>query len=331
MLMSEENKKNGSSSVVIVIAAYNNGPYLQEAVDSALRQEYANFRVVVINDQSSDNSTDILAGYNSEEKLTIISNHKNLGKPGSLNTVLPNIEADYIALMDGDDVMYSNRLAKQVEFMDSHPDVGASSGFMHYISAGGNILGQAVSDLLSVAAAKAYEARNEPFAICSSCAILRSEIFKDSSLLYRPQFWPADDIDLWNRIYEKGWQVMVQPEVLMQYRIHGGSTVTADFVNSRKQFEYVRACMRARREGLQEPTHEEFNDFLARQSVWQKLNRWREFVAFGRYRAAGCACGEKKYLQTFCMLFIAGILAPRYVLKRRMQQRSPCKERINES
>lgn len=311
---------SNQATVVIVIPAYNAGDLLKEAIDSSLRQTYERVKVVIINDGSTDNTAELLGRYSDEPTLEVITNHKNKGKGRSLNDILPFVTESYIALMDADDVMYPERIEKQVTFMAAHPRLGASSGFMDYISSSGEIIGKAKSDLLSEEDAKLYVERSDPFAIFCPCAILRSEIFKDSDLLFRPQFWPADDVDLWNRIHEKGWQVFLQPESLMQYRIHGSSAVTTSFFKTRHQFEFLRECMRARRRGDTEPTREEFVEMMAERPLWTRVNSWRKNYAKGMYRSGGFAFAEKKPFTAARLLIVAVLLQPKYVISRLTQQ-----------
>lgn len=313
---------NSSPNVAIVIPCFNGVNFLEEAIVSCITQSYDSCRVIVIDDKSSDRTAELLSKYESNLLITVITNQDNKGKPASLNHVLSNLKEPYIALLDHDDVMYPNRIERQVAFMEAHPEVGATSGFIHYINSSGDIIGQGKLDLLTKEKAKDYEMRNEPFALFAPCVMLRTEIVSNEELFFRSEFWPADDIDMWNRIYEKGWQVIAQPEVLTQYRIHSNSVVTSDFHKTRRQFEYVRACMQARRRGDPEPSREEFEAALQKRAVWQKINHWRKVQAKGMYRAAGFAYAEKKYVRMANMLAVAGMLEPVYVIKRLRQQKS---------
>ena len=307
-------------TVVILIPAYNAVEFIDEAISSSINQTYEPCRVVVINDGSSDATGDLIAKYEQNSKVEIITNEKNLGKAESLNQLLPVLKETYVALMDADDVMHPNRIEKQVQFMNEHPDVGASSGFMEYISSDGRVIGKATLDLLGDEDAKRYEDSQEPFAIFCPCAILRTAVFSDENLLFRKQFWPADDIDLWNRIYETKWRVIVQPKVLMQYRIHGSSAVTSNFFNTRQQFEFVRESMRARRRGNTEPTRAEFLQACNDKPLLYRMNKKRKIYAKGMYRGAGFAVAEKKYLSGIRMMGIACLLQPEYSLRRLIQQ-----------
>lgn len=131
--------KLSQPSVVIVIPAYNAGSFLKEAIESSLRQSYTECRLIVINDCSTDGTKQLLGEYVNDSRVTIVENLENKGKSESLNEVLPTIEEKYVALMDADDVMYPHRIEKQVRYMEKNPNIGASSGFMEYISSDGRV------------------------------------------------------------------------------------------------------------------------------------------------------------------------------------------------
>ena len=312
--------ETAQSGVAIVIAAYNPGSYLKEAIDSCLQQTYKNCRLIIINDASSDGTAKLLTGHGNTPAVTVITNNANKGRAKSLNQVLLNLEEPYVALLDADDVMYPDRIKKQVAFMEANPEVGASSGFMDYISSKGIVIGHAKSDLLSEKDAQRYVENKDPFAIFTPCSIIRTEIFKSDNIFFRPEFWPADDVDLWNRIHEGGWHVLVQPEFLTQYRIHANSAVTSNFFYTRMQFEFLRECMRARRRGNKEPTKKEFIRMMKSRPLWVRMNSLRKTYAKGVYRAGGFAFAEKKYLRAIRMLTLAGVLQPIYVFRRLKQQ-----------
>jgi len=316
--MSEE--QSSPLSVLIIIPAYNAGGFLKEAIDSSLEQTYQHQRVVVINDASTDGTAELLSGYRDDSRLEVITNERNLGKATSLNLLIDSAEEDLVALMDADDVMYPDRIEKQVGFMLAHPKVGASSGFMDYISGEGRKIGRAKLDLLSDEVAQRYVSDSDPFAIFCPCAILRRTMLHETGLRFRGQFWPADDIDMWNRIYESGWQVIVQEDVLMQYRIHGTSIVTSSFLKTRRQFEFVRACMRARRNNEPEPTSGEFTAMMQNRPALVRFNSWRKTYAKGLYRGAGFAVAERRLLRAAWMLGVAVCLQTGYVVNRFKQQ-----------
>jgi glycosyltransferase involved in cell wall biosynthesis len=248
--------------------------------------------------------------------IEIHRNPCNMGRANSVNQIFESLDADYFILQDADDLAKPERVARQVAFMDENPDVGCSSSFVDYISAVGSHVAKGKLDLLDDARLAEYLAGDEPFGLFCPAVILRASVVKDPELRFRGQFWPADDIDLWNRIAEKGFKVRAQSENLVGYRIHGQSAVTAGFTRTRMQYEWLRSCLRARRVGKPEPTKDEFLAVWNAAPWWRRINRHRKIVAKGYYRSAGFAAAEKHYLSAAYKYSIAVFLQPGYSLRR---------------
>jgi glycosyltransferase involved in cell wall biosynthesis len=309
-----------SREVVALVPAYNPGKYLKESVASLLAQVPHVPRIVVIDDESSDGSIDTLREWEERSLIEIVRNPKNLGKAESLNRAFATYDATYFIIQDADDLAKPERVAKQVAFMEENPGVGCSSSFVDYISANGTYVAEGKLDLLDDSRLAEYLAGDEPFGLYCPAVILRASVVKDPSLQFRGEFWPADDIDLWNRIAEKGFKVRAQPENLVCYRVHGNSAVTSGFTRTRMQFEWLRACLRARRSGNPELTKEEFLAIWNAAPWWQRWNRSRKFLAKGFYRAAGFAAAEKNYLKAAAKGAVALLLQPSYSLRRAAMQ-----------
>ncbi|MDP4721661.1 MAG: glycosyltransferase [Akkermansiaceae bacterium] len=311
---------SSAPKVVAVIPAYNPGVYLKESVESLLAQTPAIPHIVVIDDGCSDGSIDQLLDWEREGRIEIHRNPQNLGKAESLNRAFTIYEADYFIIQDADDVAKPERVARQLAFMEENPDVGCSSSFVDYISSNGTYVAEGKLDLLDDDRLAEYLAGDEPFGLYCPAVILRASVVKNPSLQFREQFWPADDIDLWNRIAESGHKVRAQPENLVCYRVHGNSAVTSGFARTRMQFEWLRACLRARRTGRPEPSKDEFLAIWNSAPWWKRWNRSRKFLAKGFYRAAGFAAAEKSYLKAAAKAMVALVLQPSYSLRRAVMQ-----------
>lgn len=306
--------------VIALIPGFNPGEYLRESVTSLLHQTQALHKLVVIDDGSTDNSFATLADLEMSGSIEIHRNETNMGRAASLNAAFLRYEADYFILQDADDVAKPERVARQVAFMEEHPEVGCSSSFIDYIDKTGRKIAKGKLDLLDDERLAEYLAGNEPFGLFCPAVILRASVVKNPQFHFRGQFWPADDIDLWNRIAETGFKVRAQPERLVGYRIHGNSAVTSGFTRTRMQFEWLRSCLRARRAGLPEPTQEEFLVSWNSVPIWKKINRSRKIFAKGLYRSAGFAVSEQRRLHFIAFLFISFVLSPVYVVHRIWQQ-----------
>ena len=117
--MLEENKK-----VSIIMGVYNGVNTLEEAIESIINQTYSNWELVVCDDQSTDESLNILKKYAlKDNRIKVITNPQNSGLAASLNQCLKYVSGTYIARMDADDLSVPERLEKQVRFLEEHPEI----------------------------------------------------------------------------------------------------------------------------------------------------------------------------------------------------------------
>lgn len=125
-------------NITVLMPAYNAADYITDAIQSILMQTYADFEFIIINDGSSDNTSNIIAQFN--DKRLIIINQENSGISKALNKGLQIAKGKYIARFDADDICYPERLQKQISFLESNPDYVVIGSDAEYISASGNHL-----------------------------------------------------------------------------------------------------------------------------------------------------------------------------------------------
>ena len=109
--------------VTVLMAVYNGEKYLREAIESILDQTYTNFEFLIINDGSSDRTEEIILSYN-DKRIRYIKNEQNLKLIASLNKGLDLAKGEFIARMDADDISLPERLEKQINFLEKHPEIG---------------------------------------------------------------------------------------------------------------------------------------------------------------------------------------------------------------
>lgn len=97
--------------------AYNVEKYISFSIDSVLLQTYSNWELIVIDDCSTDNTRKIICSYK-DNRILLIENRINLGAAESRNIAIEKARGKYIAFLDGDDIWTSNKLEKQIEFME---------------------------------------------------------------------------------------------------------------------------------------------------------------------------------------------------------------------
>jgi glycosyltransferase involved in cell wall biosynthesis len=118
--------------VSVVIIFLNAEKYLQEAVESVIDQTYRDWELLLVDDGSSDGSTEIARRYAAQraDKVTYLEHpgHANRGMSASRNLGIKGAIGKYVAFLDADDVWLPHKLREQVSILDAHPDVGMLYG-----------------------------------------------------------------------------------------------------------------------------------------------------------------------------------------------------------
>ena len=182
--------------ISVIMSVYNGETYLEEAVESIINQTFTNWELVIINDCSTDSTSQILADFAlKDERIKVHTNEVNLRLPTSLNKAISLCQGKYIARMDADDICLPDRLEKQYRFMEENSHVALSScRFMTvkngvYMSggAGGRCDNDALKALLLVA---------NP--ILHPGVIAKAEVMK--SFGYDTTLTCTEDLELWTRM-----------------------------------------------------------------------------------------------------------------------------------
>lgn len=108
--------------VSIGMPIFNAGRYLRCAVLSILEQSFSQWELIIIDDASSDGSLDSIQDLG-DPRIKIIQGTENLGLAARLNEIIGMARGKYFARMDQDDISHPERLGRQLEFLESHPEV----------------------------------------------------------------------------------------------------------------------------------------------------------------------------------------------------------------
>lgn len=123
--------------VTVIIASYNHGPYIEESIQSVLRQTYPNIELLVIDDGSSDDSVQRIAALQSTHNFDFRT-QRNKGLTRTLNEAISRARGDFIAPFGSDDIMHPDRLTLQMEHLQDKPEVGICAGNMDLMNADGS-------------------------------------------------------------------------------------------------------------------------------------------------------------------------------------------------
>ena len=107
----------------VIMPVYNAEKFLKESISSILNQTFTDFELLIGDDGSTDHSSEIIHSF-IDDRIIVIRNEKNQGIPSILNKLIAACRNEYIARQDSDDISLPERFEKQVDFLDTHPDVG---------------------------------------------------------------------------------------------------------------------------------------------------------------------------------------------------------------
>jgi glycosyltransferase involved in cell wall biosynthesis len=113
--------------VSVIMPIYNAEKYVKETIDGILNQTFEDFELLLINDHPTDKTMEIVKDIK-DSRIRIIENERNRGIAYSRNRGLEEARGQYIALMDDDDLTDRERLKLEVDFLDSHLDIGVIGG-----------------------------------------------------------------------------------------------------------------------------------------------------------------------------------------------------------
>ena len=107
-----------NEKVSILISIYNGEPYIKKSLQSILEQSYKNIEVLIIDDGSADQTFKICKSYQDKDnRIKLFKNETNIGLTKSLNILLENTTAKYIARHDIDDISNKDRIEKQHRYL----------------------------------------------------------------------------------------------------------------------------------------------------------------------------------------------------------------------
>ena len=122
--------------ITVLMPVFNAEKYLSASISSILSQTYSEFRFIILDDCSTDGSLEIAHSFASlDSRIEVVSHTENKGIAKSRDELLSYVETDFFAWMDADDISFPHRLKVQIDYLESHHDVGAvSAGYISHDS-----------------------------------------------------------------------------------------------------------------------------------------------------------------------------------------------------
>lgn len=190
------------SSVHVVMPCYNYGRYLYGSAQSVLQQPGVDIHLLIIDDQSSDNTPEVCQQLSLEDpRVTYIRHKANKGHIATFNEGLSLANTDYVVLLSADDLLTPGALARTTALMDNNPSVGLAYGYA--ISWQGQALPRARSDDKGWTVWKGHDwiarmCRTGKNFIVNPEAVLRTSVQHEIGG-YKPSLPHSGDMEMWMR------------------------------------------------------------------------------------------------------------------------------------
>jgi glycosyltransferase involved in cell wall biosynthesis len=217
-------------TISVLMALYNGAALVGETIASLRAQTFGDFELIVVDDRSTDDGIAVLKGIN-DPRIRIIESPVNQGVVRARNAAFAQARGRYVAALDHDDLCHPERFARQVAYLDAHPDT-VLLGTAANILDDGAILPPTLAATTTPSVIEWLLRIENP--LVWSSVMMRADAARRLDIFMRPELICAEDYDLYHRIARFGTIARLDEE-LVTYRRTRGSL-------SQRRVEELRAC-----------------------------------------------------------------------------------------
>ena len=232
------NNKN-TPLVSVVIPTFNSGNFIRETIESVLNQTYKIFEIIVVDDDSTDDTISKLKDLSNKDKRITYFQIPHSGRPSvPRNYGVEKSNGEYIAFLDADDIWVKNKLEKQISEFKKHPDyvlvysMSVTFGDVNIFSPYYEVL-----PLLYKVCRTKHDLINKGNSITCSTVLIKKEYFQKVGGFDEDPKLQIEDYDLWIRLSELGSLGFI-PRIQTYYRIHG-KQFSADWQTKQDRVKYL--------------------------------------------------------------------------------------------
>lgn len=234
---------SGENLVSVVMPVRNGMPYLPLSIESLLNQTYRAFEIIVVDDGSSDGTSDYLKRI-ADPRLRVIRHETGKGIVAALNSGIAEAKGEFIARQDADDLSAHDRIGCQVEFLRKHSGVAVVASHVNFIAEDGSVFEDQWTREVRRLHDPAISSDDLRRLLPLTCCIAHGSIMARKTALmaaggYRTDFEWAEDYDLWLRLLPD-YQFAKIPRQLYSYRVHNAR------VSAEKRHDQIRNCLRSK-------------------------------------------------------------------------------------
>lgn len=211
------------NTIAVLLPVYKKDQceYLSLAIDSILNQSYSDIVLYIgIDGPIGDDLANTISGYSNNNRVKTIHFKENRGLAIVLNDLLDIAFKggfEYIARMDADDISMPDRFAKQLDYLESHPDIDVVGGAISEIDENGNSRNKVIVYPESPNGCRSFFAKRNPHA--HPAVMFRKSFFDKVDHAYRPEYRQNQDVMLWLDGFASDTQNANIPDVVLKFRM----------------------------------------------------------------------------------------------------------------
>ena len=213
--------------ISVLMSCYNHDKFVGEAIESVLNQSFKDFELLIIDDNSTDKTFDIVNSFK-DPRIKAFRNEKNFGMVFNANSLIKKSSGEYIAIINSDDSWLPEKLQKQLDFLENNENYGACFTLANIVNESGQSIKNNIQESLKYLEFDRFGFLNYFFSynnpLCYPSALIRKKVF-DKTMLFNPAYIILLDIEMWIRICFAGFEIKILDENLTNFRIlnNGGN------------------------------------------------------------------------------------------------------------
>lgn len=203
--------------VSVIVPMHNSEKYIEECIKSILNQTYKNIEIIVIDDNSTDKSMEILKSF-SDTRLKILQSSQNLGAANARNKGIDEAKGEYICFIDSDDYWVLDKIEKQVKFLEENDYIFIYADYAYLRTNG-------TTHIAHVPKSIGYEEALKNTTIFTSTVMFNMNYLTKTDI-YMPNIKRGQDTATWWSVLKKGIRAYAINEVLAYYRVGEKSSLS---------------------------------------------------------------------------------------------------------
>ena len=299
--------------ISVILPTYNREKLLKNAIHSVLNQTHSNLELIIIDDNSSDNTQILIKSFN-DKRINYIKNNKNLRAPSCRNIGISASTGDFIAFLDDDDEWYPNKLEEQIKLFKkesiglvysttdlffenynlSYPTKPQKRGYIYNDILINNYIGATPSVIIRKEALKTLKVSNNEY--------------------FDTNFPARQDYDLWIRLCKR-WDVdYVSSSLVKQNYRNNLERISSDLNNHISAHKM-----------LNEKYKVDINSMLSNQQIKDRLINQVLFLAAQAIKISNIKLAQKYYLNAFIkkkslklfLFYLSSLMGAKFMIKLR--------------